>query len=393
MDKVDSRRLGSHLKRLREERKLTLGGVEALSEGFGERINKSYLFRVERGKTVPSIPRLRVLSKVYRVKLSTLLEILETAFEEQEKEHELGKDIAEASYDELRQQGIDSEREGDFSKASLFYRAAWDKALLEPPSQGRSEKTAKLRYDLSVVLKKAGKIELARSYAEDALEEESISTALLDPIRLNLADIYRRLNRLVLSREILDGLVGRSKELSTQLQVGALSLMGSSLLDHDPKSASRYYREALPFTRQTKDYYEECKLLYNIGVAESRSRNYLRSERVLLKAIALAERKDYIFLVSKAKAEIGKAFYLNGQVGEARQYLREAMEVARRRDYYEQLFTCQYYLRRIALDEGNQAKARATESSLRFFASKIEESFDELRSFRSELAVTREESL
>src|SRR5206468_12087188 len=77
MEKVDTRRLGNHLKRLREERKLTLGGVESLSEAAGERINKSYLFRVERGKTIPTIPRLRTLADVYRVKLSTLLEVLE----------------------------------------------------------------------------------------------------------------------------------------------------------------------------------------------------------------------------------------------------------------------------------------------------------------------------
>src|SRR5712691_4895866 len=86
MEKVDTRRLGGHLKRLREERKLTLGGVENLSEGLGERIAKTYLFRVERGKTIPTIPRLRVLAKVYRVKFSMLLDVLEGAFEEQERE-------------------------------------------------------------------------------------------------------------------------------------------------------------------------------------------------------------------------------------------------------------------------------------------------------------------
>ena len=46
MEKVDNRRLGTHLKRLREERKLTLGAVERLSADHGERVNKTYLFRV-----------------------------------------------------------------------------------------------------------------------------------------------------------------------------------------------------------------------------------------------------------------------------------------------------------------------------------------------------------
>ena len=134
MDKGETRRLGNHLKLLREERKLTLGGVETLSEGFGERINKSYLFRVERGKTVPTIPRLRALAKVYRVKLSMLLDILEGAFEEQEKEARLEIDLSSLSFEELRQHGIEAERQGDFARATLLYRTALDKTLSDPES-------------------------------------------------------------------------------------------------------------------------------------------------------------------------------------------------------------------------------------------------------------------
>ena len=53
------------------------GAVEALSEALGQRINKSYLFRVERGLTMPSLPRLRVLAQVYRVKPAGLHELIE----------------------------------------------------------------------------------------------------------------------------------------------------------------------------------------------------------------------------------------------------------------------------------------------------------------------------
>src|SRR5437867_1185133 len=139
MEKVDTRRLGNHLKRLREERKLTLGGVESLSEAAGERINKSYLFRVERGKTIPTIPRLRTLADVYRVKLSTLLEVLEGAFEEQEKEKDLGVDLSALSFEELRKRSIEAGCGGDFSTATLFCRATLDRALTEKPSLEKSK--------------------------------------------------------------------------------------------------------------------------------------------------------------------------------------------------------------------------------------------------------------
>src|SRR5437867_5642540 len=147
MEKVDTRRLGNHLKRLREERKLTLGGVEDLSEAAGERINKPYLFRVERGITVPSIPRLRVLARVYRVKLSMLLEVLEGAFEEQERERQadIGLDPSTLSFEELRKLGIEAERAGDFLKATLLGRTALERALAEEASTERSRRVAVAR--------------------------------------------------------------------------------------------------------------------------------------------------------------------------------------------------------------------------------------------------------
>src|SRR5262245_5820021 len=192
MDKGETRRLGQHLKLLREERKLTLGGVETLSEGFGERINKSYLFRVERGKTVPTIPRLRALAKVYRVKLSMLLDILEGAFEEQEKEARLEVDLSSLGFEELRQHGIDAERQGDFARATLFYRTALDRTLTEPESKARTVKIATVRHDLAIALHGWGHLVLAREEAESALELDGLQDELSDKIRLTLASIYRK---------------------------------------------------------------------------------------------------------------------------------------------------------------------------------------------------------
>src|SRR6058998_4225306 len=98
MHKPGSGKLGLHLKRLREERKLTLGGVEALSANHGERINKAYLFRVERGKTLPTLSRLQVLSEVYQVRLSTLIEYLDTVVQEERHEEDLGVELKGLSY-------------------------------------------------------------------------------------------------------------------------------------------------------------------------------------------------------------------------------------------------------------------------------------------------------
>lgn len=386
MERIDSRRLGAHLLRLRLERKLSLGAVESLSIGHGARINKTYLFRVERGKTVPTIPRLRVLAKVYRVRLGTLLEVLEGALAEQERGAETGaeSDIDQSSFEELRSRGIDAEREGDFLKAAVFYRAARDRAISEPPSPKQMVNVALTRHDLSIALKEAGHLDLAKEEAEAAIEIEDLPQNVVDKLRLNLAATYRKLGRPFIAKELLTLLLARRDEVSVETLAGAHWVMGSVLLDRQPTEAARHYRSALSIIRSKKDSYDECRILYNIGLAESRAGNYVRALKPLTKACDLAKRKDYNFWVAKILTEIGKTLFLRGDRELARKTLREANEQARRRDYWEQLFINQYYLRRFALDEGDVASAKAAESSLKFFTTRIEDSFEELQAFKEE---------
>jgi transcriptional regulator with XRE-family HTH domain len=366
MDKGETRRLGNHLKLLREERKLTLGGVETLSEGFGERINKSYLFRVERGKTVPTIPRLRALAKVYRVKLSMLLDILEGAFEEQEKEARLDVDISTLGFEDLRQHGIDAERQGDFARATLFYRTALDRTLGEPESSDRTVKVATVRHDLAIALANAGHLFLAREEAESALEEDGLQPDLSDKIKLTLAIIYRKLNLTVVSQDLLASLLSRSTR--KDIQSGARAAMGSVLLRRNPKEAAVHYRVALTITRQLKKRLEECIYLYNIALAEIGSGNLSRALKTLQRTKELAKKRDYSFWLAKIQTEIGKTHYLMGNRMDARHALHEANDLARTGEYFEQLFMNQFYLRRIAIEEGNTAGAGVMAGSLRYFA-------------------------
>lgn len=391
MDKGETRRLGNHLKLLREERKLTLGGVETLSEGFGERINKSYLFRVERGKTVPTIPRLRALAKVYRVKLSMLLDILEGAFEEQEKEARLGIDLTSLTFEDLRQRGIDAERQGDFARATLLYRTALDRALSDPDSQERTVRVAIVRHDLAIALHSSGHLILAREEAESAIELDGLQADLSDKIRLTLASIYRKLNLNVVSQDILTSLLSRTTQ--KDVQAGARAALGSVLLKRNPREAAIHYRAALTLARGLKKRFEECIYLYNISLAERMSGNLARALKTLYRARDIARRREYSYWVAKIQTEIGKVQYLMGSKVEARLSLQEANDLARAGEYYEQLFLNQFYLRKISLEEGSVAGVGVMTASLKFFATRLEETFAELEAFKKELEHSREERL
>jgi transcriptional regulator with XRE-family HTH domain len=391
MDKTASQRLGERIKKLREERKLTLGGLEALTEGFGERINKSYLFRVERGITTPSIPRLRIIAKVFKVRLTALVEVLDSSYEEQDVKVAQTPNLSGLAFDEVRRRGIQIEREGDFRRAAVHYRAALDMALAEAPNSERSTRIAKARIDLAVALKNLGNLELAREEAEEALELRGISEELLNHARLKLAHIYRRLKRSALAGCMIDQLMSREDKLSPELLIETYAAQGSLLLTEKPNEAAAWYRKALPIARTAKSRKPEVDIQYDIALAEMGAGHYSRALKVLHRTRDLASKLELHFLVARCQAEIGKAHYLMGAYEEARASIREAIGLARTREYYELLFQNQYYLRKISLSEGDAAAARVAEAGLKFFATRIEEEFEELREFRSELRSRSEE--
>lgn len=385
MPEAGNSRLGRDLKKLREERKLTLGGVESLSVGFGERIAKTYLFRVERGKTYPTLSRLRILSRIYRVRLSRLVESLENAVEEQELSADLGVDIKQATFEELRKHGIAAERGGEFSKATLLYRAAWQRAQQEEGTpEERAIRIAKARVDLAIALRNAGHLELAREEAEAALELAPRPSNLLDSARLTLATIYRRAGQVALAREVLEGLLSRSGELTQKTLVGAHETMGNTLVACDPRKAALHYRAALVIVKKSRDDFDHCSLINNIAVAEARAKNFDRALRLLHEGYELAKRRHFNSILAIIASEIAKTLYLKGDRDGARGSLREANDIARRGDYHGLLFINHYYMRRLAIDEGNAAEARIAESSLKFFATKLEEPCDELKAYLEE---------
>ena len=384
MAEAGNRRLGSQLKRLREERKLTLGAVETLSAGLGTTVTKTYLFRVERGKTYPTLPRLRTLAQVYKIRLARLVETLEISVEEQELSDELGDDLTTATYEELRKRGIEAEKRGDLSRAVVLFKTAWERAQASDLSDTRSLDIAKARLGLSIAYRSAGHFQLAREEAEAALQLASRDSELHDQIRVQLATIYRRMGYAALAQDLIHILLARADRLSPELQADAQLIMGNLLLDQQPRKASEHYRYALKATRKLRDQWGTCKALYNLGVAESRVGRFQFAIKRLTEAIVIAKREHYSFWICKIKGAMGKYFYLSNDKEAARSTLLEASQLARRGDYFEELFVDHYYLRRLALDAGDMKAAKLAEASLRYFATRIEDEFEELTIFRRE---------
>ncbi len=69
---IDNKQFGVILRRMREERRLSLAAVEKMSTGLPERVTKSHLSRLENGIATASFAQMYTLSVIYRVSVSFL---------------------------------------------------------------------------------------------------------------------------------------------------------------------------------------------------------------------------------------------------------------------------------------------------------------------------------
>ena len=83
---IDNRRFGIYLRRIREERKLSLAAVEKMSHGLPERVTKSHLSRIENGQASPSLARMYTLSMIYGIPVSSLADRFGLCFNKQEED-------------------------------------------------------------------------------------------------------------------------------------------------------------------------------------------------------------------------------------------------------------------------------------------------------------------
>jgi transcriptional regulator with XRE-family HTH domain len=75
---TENRHFGRYLRRIREDRKLSLDAVEEMTLGYPEPVTKSHLSRIENGRAVPTFPRMFALCQVYGVPISSMAERFET---------------------------------------------------------------------------------------------------------------------------------------------------------------------------------------------------------------------------------------------------------------------------------------------------------------------------
>lgn len=378
---LGNRRFGAYLKRVRETRRLSLDAVEEMSRTYPERITKSHLSRIENGHATPTFPRLLALGQIYGVPITTLAERFEI-----ELRRDLDPvDLRGKSATEALAEGDRLRTAGRYSEALAVYTS-----LAEGSFDGRGPSHA---VDLELrrlhALYGVGAWEYAKSDAERLLNRDDLA-----PLeRVRAFEIYvmacvrlgkYRVASLALqaARSDLDGVRPRAPKLEADLAMleGIVTFhLGAHERAHERLVEAREAYESL------SDVYNATMAQINVGQVLLEIDRVGEAEATLRSGIDRALEAGFEYLAALAMGHMAVLLYRKGAREDCRAYASRSSAIARRNDYPSLVFRNAFYLRHVAVDDGDLASARTHERTMRSYVHRTDEGLDEARAFRAEL--------
>ncbi|MBI4161329.1 MAG: helix-turn-helix transcriptional regulator [Acidobacteria bacterium] len=373
-------RLGQYLRKCRLESRLSLRQVERLSEKYPEKVANSYLSGCERGRLIPSLRKLLVLAAIYHQPVQRLLDELELDLCH-------GPAPETSDPDELRRLGIHEAQTGDLGRALACFRKR--RELLDSESSPLpSDRSAEIRMDVAVVLKRLGKFRPAREEIEGCLRIPELSSRTLVRCLDLLAGVEREMGSLRLAR-LHSAEAGRlAREIGDPLVLAHTENTLGNILFHsgDPGAAFSHYEAALSTFEAAADWRSSAVTASNLGNCLIRIGKPEDGIRWLEKALQIARERGFRNLAADTLACLARGYFKKGNLDRATDLAYESIGLAREGEYFDVLFTAYYYLWRVARRRRLPLEEKRLLKSLRYFRTKVEGRSPETESFDEQLS-------
>jgi tetratricopeptide (TPR) repeat protein len=373
----ENKRFGTYLRRIREERRLSLDAVEEMSGELNERVTKSHLSRIENGQAIPTFPRMFALSQVYGIPVSLLAERFELCLLHRMFPREAERKAGQELLDEAKR----LRRSGRHSEALALYEL-----LLERPDE------------ISVIDVRLERINCLVKLSREATAKEACEKLLGSPQltpRQNVITLqyfaiccYRLAKYTVAMMAIEKAEQGlREVEDSGSLGAHLAALKGNLfyITKRFDESAEAFGRALQKFD-EARDGFEVCRTRLNLAAALIETGAVSRARAYLDEALQQAEAKGYDRQRAFAFSHLGRLAYREGDLDAAEGHCLRSNRIARPREYVSILFCNCYYLWRIAQARRDEAGIKVNERTLRTYLGRVEGYLAEAAEFRVHLA-------
>jgi transcriptional regulator with XRE-family HTH domain len=380
---VENRQFGRYLRRVREERKLSLDTVEELSADFPDRVTKSHLSRIENGSAVPSFSKMFALSQIYGIPIAALAERFELDLRRETER----TPVDASSAAELLERLDRLESAGAYGEEIAIASAALE-FIDADGFQATAEQTCAIRIYLIDALAHLERYELAKVYCEELLsrkiptKRQQLQTMLCFVIccyRLKRYTIAEMALARVENEPEVDGLpvAFRATVRSTR------AVVETALGRLDRAIAS--YKEAISLYLKAPQPFETCRAQINLGQALVMNDEPDKALPYLRGALQTAERSGYDRLRALASSHLAVVQYRRGDMKGAESYALRSNAIARTREFVSLMFRNCFYLRAIALERGDERAAAANERTLRAYLNRVDPDLPETIEYRAEL--------
>lgn len=380
---VDNREFGRYLRRVREDRRLSLDAVEELTAGFPDRVTKSHLSRIENGSAVPSFSKMFSLSQIYGVPIAAMAERFEV-----DLLREFGTNEPQpTSVDQALERLDRLESAGDYAQEIALASIAIE--TIESGSlPADAEQLCALRIYRIDALAHLERYELAKVQCEELLSRPIPTERQQLQLLLCFVICCYRLKRFTIAEMALsraESELGLS-ELPDELQatvVATRAVVETALGRLDRAVTS--YKNAISLYLRIPHPFETCRAQINLGQTLILAREPDKALPYLRTALQHAEQSGYDRLRALASSHLAVVHYGRDELQTAETYLLRSNSIARTREFISLMFRNCFYLRAIALKRGDASQAALNERTLKTYLNRVDPDLPEVVEYRAEL--------
>jgi tetratricopeptide (TPR) repeat protein len=376
---IDARKFGRYLRKVREERRLSLEAVEEMSVGFPERLTKSHLSRIENGQAVPTFPRMFTLSQIYGVPVTSLAERFEIELWKTMK----APDVTGLCLDDLRREAHALKLAGKYVEMLALASAALEGP---PPAEGAIRVFSMLcRIDALVHLER---YETAKSECEQLLGAAELTEEDRVKALVSLAICCYRLQRYEVARIALDEADRRIVAHPQAKLAGDVQQLRGSVFRAlgQTDAAVRCYERATQIYGSVPAPFEACQARINLGFVLLERGDLREAAECLEQSLAVADASAYDRLKALALSHLGLIALRRGDDREAEARFLRSNLIARAREYVSVVFRNCYHLWSLASKNGDTTSVKANERTLRTYLGRVDAHLDEARAYREHVA-------
>lgn len=377
---VKQKRFGTYLRKVREERRLSLDAVEEMSLGLTERVTKSHLSRIENGQAIPTFPRMFTLSQIYGIPVSFLAERFEISL----KQGMFPRDIASRPVDEIRAEALALRRSGRHAEALLLYEA-----LLERPDE---VPVVEIRLECINCLTKLSREATAKEECEKLLSSPALSTEQLIVALHYFAMCCYRLGKFTVAMMAIDRaegeLPGLEKPERLSAHLGALKGNLLYITRRHGEAAEAFVR-AYQMFEKLPDKFEACRTRLNVASSLIEAGSHARAKNHIIAALTQAEAAGYDRQQAFALSHLARLAFKEGNLESAESYCLRSNRIARSREYAPILFRNCFYLWQIARTRRDDTGVRTNERTLRTYLGRVDGYLAEAAEFSAFLSGGR----